>query len=122
MSQTSHLPLQPLVAAHLVQVVEPMLVALGQEQGHQLEQDRFVEVEVVVVTLQVVGGYLGAVGYQKVAAHQGVEVHLAPLQPFQVVGALLQVPELIYPMRPNILHKKGLIMCLLHMGQHYILN
>jgi hypothetical protein len=53
-----------------------MLVALVQVQGLQLEQGRFVEVE--VVSLQAEGGY------REVEDYPGVAGLLVPLQPFQV--------------------------------------
>ena len=73
----SHLPHRPSPVAPLVLVVEPMLVALVQVQGLQLEQGRFVEV-VEVVILQV------EEGYREVEDCLEEAVLLVPLQPFQV--------------------------------------
>ncbi len=77
MSQASHLPPQLSPVAPLVQVVEPMLVALVQVQELQLEQGRFVEVEEVEI-LQEEEGYREAEGCLEEAVLQ------VPLQPFQV--------------------------------------
>jgi len=76
MTLMSRLPHQPSPVVLLVQVVEPMLVALAQVQGLQLEQGRFVEGE--VVSLQAEEGYREAEGCLVVA------VLLVPLQSFQV--------------------------------------
>jgi hypothetical protein len=67
----SHLPPQLSPVVPLVQVVEPMLVALVQVQELQLEQDRCVEEEEVEI-LQVEEGCLEEA------------VLLVPLQPFRV--------------------------------------
>jgi len=76
---TSHLPPQPSPVAPLVQVVEPMLVALVQVQELQPEQDHLV-VEVEVVNSQEEEGYREAEYCLEVA------VLLVPLQPFQAVA------------------------------------